>query len=226
MSPVRPLTSDRERLERAVLMGVFTPASLPPGEELERLLAAAPHLDVVQVRVKEPGRTSGPSPARALLAWTERVLDALPADRPLVIVNDRADVAAALRERGCAGVHVGQDDARPADVRRFLGVQALVGLSTHSANDVARAQDEPVDYLGFGPVFPSATKRYERGLGPEFAWAAAEASGLPVFPIGGIDLATVQELDAVGRAAIGAAVFAADDPAAAARELRALLGGH
>jgi thiamine-phosphate pyrophosphorylase len=207
-------------------MGVFTPATLPAGEELERLLAAAPFLDVVQVRVKEPDRTDGPSPARALLEWTERVLAALPKERPLVIVNDRPDVARALRALGCDGVHVGQDDAAPRAVRAFLGSELLIGLSTHDARQVAAAQDEPVDYLGFGPVFPSATKGYEQGRGPEYAWAAAEASALPVFAIGGIDVTNAQELDNVGRAAVGAAIFAASDPAAAARELAELLVGN
>jgi thiamine-phosphate pyrophosphorylase len=207
-------------------MGVFTPATLPAGEELERLLAAAPFLDVVQVRVKEPDRTDGPSPARALLEWTERVLAALPKERPLVIVNDRPDVARALRALGCDGVHVGQDDAAPRAVRAFLGSELLIGLSTHDARQVAAAQDEPVDYLGFGPVFPSATKGYEQGRGPEYAWAAAEASALPVFAIGGIDTTNAQELDNVGRAAVGAAIFAASDPAAAARELAELLVGN
>jgi thiamine-phosphate pyrophosphorylase len=207
-------------------MGVFTPATLPAGEELERLLAAAPFLDVVQVRVKEPDRTDGPSPARALLEWTERVLAALPKERPLVIVNDRPDVARALRALGCDGVHVGQDDAAPRAVRAFLGSELLIGLSTHDARQVAAAQDEPVDYLGFGPVFPSATKGYAQGRGPEYAWAAAEASALPVFAIGGIDVTNAQELDNVGRAAVGAAIFAASDPAAAARELAELLVGN
>jgi thiamine-phosphate pyrophosphorylase len=207
-------------------MGVFTPATLPAGEELERLLAAAPFLDVVQVRVKEPDRTDGPSPARALLEWTERVLAALPKERPLVIVNDRPDVARALRALGCDGVHVGQDDAAPRAVRAFLGSELLIGLSTHDARQVAAAQDEPVDYLGFGPVFPSATKGYAQGRGPEYAWAAAEASILPVFAIGGIDVTNAQELDNVGRAAVGAAIFAASDPAAAARELAELLVGN
>jgi thiamine-phosphate pyrophosphorylase len=204
-------------------MGVFTPATLPAGEELERLLAAAPHLDVVQVRVKEPGRTSGPSPARPLQEWTERVLAALPAKRPLVIVNDRPDVARALAARGCDGVHIGQDDAAPRAVRAFLGSELLIGFSTHDARQVAAAQDEPVDYLGFGPVFASATKGYEQGRGPEYAWAAAEASSLPIFAIGGIDRENAQELDRVGRVAVGAGIFAADDPAAAARELAELL---
>ncbi|MEZ5979478.1 MAG: thiamine phosphate synthase [Planctomycetota bacterium] len=208
-------------------MGIFTPHPLGPSA-LDRLVAAAPFLDVVQVRVKAPGRTAGPSPAAALFDWTVRVLDALLGahDAPLVVVNDRPDVARATEHLGCAGVHVGQDDAAPDVVRRFLGERAIVGLSTHDARQVARAEFEPVDYLGFGPVFPTATKGYERGVGPELAWSAHAASPRPVFPIGGIDLENALELDAVGRAAVGSAIFAAPDPARAAAAMRALLEEH
>lgn len=227
-----PTTTDRaaacarERLPHARLMGIFTPELLPQGEALERLLAAAPELDLVQVRVKSPGRRNGPAPAKALLEWCEQVLEALASlpDACPVIVNDRPDVARALAGR-CAGVHLGQNDAPSDLVRRLLGSEPVVGLSTHDALQVVRATEEPaVDYLGFGPIFATATKGYERGLGPECAWsAAAGADHLPLFPIGGIDVCNAPELERVGRAAVGAAVFAADDPRSAARELRQLL---
>ena len=62
-----------------------------------------------------------------------------------------------------------------------------------------------------------------RGLGGEAAWIAAQASALPVFPIGGIELANVSELEGAGRAAVSSAILAAADPARAARELRGAL---
>lgn len=207
-------------------MGIFTPATLPAGEELERAVAAAPWLDLIQVRVKAPGRRFGPAPAGATLAWCERVIDALGAldDPPPLLVNDRPDVARALGDR-CAGVHLGQEDMDAAAARAWLGADAIIGLSTHDTAQVVRADDAPVDYLGFGPIFATATKGYERGLGPEAAWAAAAgAAPRPIFPIGGVDAQRAFELERVGRAAVGAAVFGADDPGAAARELRELLG--
>lgn len=216
----------RERLGAARLMGILTPDDHAPDEVLERALAAAPALDLVQVRVKARGRRSGPAPARALLEWCERLLDAFDGldDPPPLLVNDRPDVARHLGAR-CAGVHLGQNDMAPAAARAFLGPDALIGLSTHDAGQVVRADDEPVDYLGFGPIFPTRTKGYERGLGPEAAWAAAAAAApRPLFPIGGIDAVSAFELERVGRAAAGSAVFAAADPARAARELRELLG--
>ena len=77
-----------------------------------------------------------------------------------------------------------------------------------------------MNYLGFGPMFPTATKGYERGLGPETAWVADTASALPVFPIGGIDATNAAELARVGRAAVSAAILDAEDPGRAAREIR------
>jgi thiamine-phosphate pyrophosphorylase len=88
---------------------------------------------------------------------------------------------------------------------------------------VIASEDLPVDYLGFGPVYATSTKGYERGLGFEPAWIAAQASSRPLFAIGGIDRTNAADLARVGRAAVGAGILAADDPARAAREIRAAL---
>lgn len=215
----------RTRLARARLMLLFTPELVPAGRDpLEVLARALPHVDVVQVRIKEPGQ--GLAPARATLAWTERVLElrAARASPALVLVNDRPDVARTLGER-VDGLHLGADDAPPELARALLGPEALIGLSTHTNAEVVAAEDLPLDYLGFGPIHPTATKGYARGLGPEAAWIAARASSRPLFPIGGIDATSAAELAEVGRAAVGRAVLAAEDPARAAQELLELLAG-
>ena len=228
----------RDRLRDARLYLLFTPSLCGGRDPLEVLEAALPFLDVIQVRPKAPDRDLDPArPSQGLAArtsarevhdWSVRVLDLLeayPALRIPLIVNDRVDVARTLLERGCAGVHLGQDDAPPRLARELLGPEPLIGLSTHSAAQVALALDEPVDYLGFGPVHATPTKGYARGLGPEAAWIAAQASAVPVFPIGGIGPENAGELDDVGRAAVSAALLRAADPERAARELRALLEG-
>lgn len=214
------------RLSRATLMLVFTPELCGERPPLEVLEAALPEVDAIQVRVKLSGRTGGPSPARELFDWTVRVLDlfaAHPSYEPPVIVNDRVDVALALAPRGCAGVHLGTEDCPPREARELLGPRACIGLSTHTVHEVAAAGELPVDYLGFGPIHATATKGYETGLGPEAAWIAQTATALPLFPIGGIDLARAGELTPVGRAAVGSAILGAADPRAAARALRAAL---
>lgn len=237
MSPTaHPLDRDalRARLASARLMLVFTPelcAPRAPLAVLEQLLGV---VDVVQVRPK-PAPTATlegiaadpPADARASYEWTARVLELAAARReaPPILVNDRVDVAMALAHAGCAGVHLGQDDLPPERARELLGDGVLIGRSTHDALQVLRAQEEPVDYLGFGPVFATGTKGYARGLGAEAAWVAAGASGRPLFAIGGVTLERADELERVGRAAVGAALLQAEDPAAVARALRETLGG-
>jgi len=217
----------RARLARSRLMLLFTPELCARGRDaLEVLSEALPHVDVVQVRIKEPGL--GLAPARATLDWTRLVLAlrARAGSVALVVVNDRPDVARALAEEGVDGVHLGADDAPPSLARALLGPDALIGLSTHTSAAVVAAEDEPVDYLGFGPVHPTETKGYARGLGAEAAWIAARASSRPLFPIGGIDATNAAELSEVGRAAVGRAVLASADPARTARELAALLANE
>lgn len=207
-------------------MLVFTPALCAPVDPLRALEAALPHVDVVQVRPKPLGK-SGPAAAREAYELCLAVLDltARAARAPLVVVDDRVDVARALWGRGLAGVHLGQEDTPPADARRVLGPEPLVGLSTHALEQVARAGEEPVEYVGFGPIHATATKGVERGLGPELAWVASGAAPGPLFPIGGIDATNVNELARIGRAAVAAAILSAPDPGNAAALLRDALEG-
>lgn len=213
----------RAHLGEARLMLVFTPSLAR--DPLAALQAALPHLDLIQVRVKAAGAPI--AAARESHAWCLQVLDvvASSASDVLVLVDDRVDVACALAGRGLAGVHVGAQDCPVPVARRILGPGPLIGVSTHDPRQVAAAQSFPADYLGFGPVFPTATKGYLHGLGPEAAWVAAAGSAVPVFPIGGIDAPRAAQLAPIGRAAVGAAILAASDPGAAAREIRRALGG-
>lgn len=216
----------RERLARARILLLFTPELAGGRDPLDALSAAAPWIDVVQVRPKPIGAAgAAPCEARATHDWALRVLElaAVRDARVLVTVDDRADVAAALWSRGLAGVHVGQDDLPPAEARALLGPAPLIGLSTHDFEQVADAESQPVDYLGFGPFHATGTKGYARGLGAEACWVAAQAAHRPLFPIGGIDAQNAAELARVGRAAVGAAILGARDPGEAARAIRAAL---
>jgi thiamine-phosphate pyrophosphorylase len=226
----------RQRLARARLYLIFTPHAVAGGNPERVLAEVMPEVDVLQIRVKLPDRELDPararvgahqrSAAREAWTWCQRALELrrrAAAEHVLLIVNDRVDVARSLRDEGLDGVHVGLDDTPPRVARELLGPEALIGWSTHAMRDVAAAHDEPVDYIGFGPIRASATKGYARGLGAEAAWVAAQASALPVFPIGGIGLANVSDLAEVGRAAVARAILAAQRPAEAARALRRAL---
>lgn len=134
-------------------------------------------------------------PARDCLALATALVEDLRAEGARLIVNDRADIA---RLAGAAGVHVGQDDLSPADVRRVVGPDAVIGLSTHSVAQIAAALEQPIDYLAIGPVYGTQTKDtgYE-AVGLAMVSAAAErahAVGCPVVAIGGIRLATAREV--------------------------------
>jgi thiamine-phosphate diphosphorylase len=227
-----PTTWDPTELRQAIfesrLMLIFTPELSRGADPLETLESALESIDVIQVRPKPLVESSEgvASSARSVHDWCLRVLDMLaahPGLRRPVIANDRVDVAAALWSRGCAGVHVGQDDCPVESARAILGVGPVIGISTHDMSQVVAACEERVDYLGFGPVHSTRTKGYSVGLGAETCWVACSASPRPAFPIGGIDATNIGELERIGRAAVGSAILSAEDPAQAARELRALL---
>jgi thiamine-phosphate pyrophosphorylase len=206
-------------------MLLFTPELCAPRDPMEVLEAALASVDVVQIRPKRAS-SSAPCAARETYDACVRVLDLLsahPGVDVLVIVDDRVDVAVALWERGCAGVHLGQDDCPIAIARRLLGPDPLIGLSTHDVRQVGEAGETSVDYLGFGPVHATSTKGYALGLGSETAWIASEGAHVPVFPIGGIDATNIEELARIGRAAVSSAILRADEPGKAAGELRSLL---
>lgn len=137
----------------------------------------------------------------------------------IAIINDRADIAAAVN---ALGVHVGQEEMTVKDARRVLGPDALVGLSTHSIEQARRAVLEGANYIGVGPTFPSTTKSFESFPGLEFVSQVAEEIGLPAFAIGGITLERLPEVQAAGlqRVAVSGAITSASDPAEAAQRFK------
>ncbi len=176
-------------------------------------------VDVVQFREKE--MEDG---AFLELADDLRLLCA--AKDVLFIVNDRVEAA---RLVGADGVHLGQDDVAVADARRILGPDALIGVSTHDATELACALADGADYVGVGSVFATSTKGRDVLVSGATALAPlaakAETAGVPAFAIGGITTENVDEVVAAGfrRAAVCAGILGSDDPARRARELVAVL---
>ena len=102
----------------------------------------------------------------------------------LFIVNDRADYAALLH----AGLHLGQDDLLPADARIVIGPAPVVGFSTHNPDQMRAAAAEPVDYVAFGPVFPTSSKeRPDPTVGIEGLRTVRALTQMPLVAIGGIN---------------------------------------
>jgi thiamine-phosphate pyrophosphorylase len=156
----------------------------------------------------------------ALLDLASRVVREAERAGALVIINDRADIAALS---GAHGVHVGQEDLVPADVRRIVGNDVIVGLSTHTADQIANALTSPVSYLAIGPVFSTSTKDtgYESvGLAAVRRTAVhAAAHGLPVVAIGGITLDNAADVLAAGARSVAVITdLVTADPAARIRQ--------
>jgi len=113
----------------------------------------------------------------------------------LFIVDDRADIAMLLD----AGVHVGQDDLPPRDARRLMGSEAVMGFSSHNVQQVCAAGGEPVDYVAFGPVFATASKRNPDPVtGIEALKECRALVEKPLVAIGGITRETAAAVWAAG----------------------------
>ncbi|HUE24748.1 MAG TPA: thiamine phosphate synthase [Bryobacteraceae bacterium] len=119
----------------------------------------------------------------------------------LFVVDDRADIAMLLD----AGLHVGQDDLPPRDARRLLGSDAVIGFSSHNVQQVCAAGGEPVDYLAFGPVFPTASKRNPDPVtGIEALKECRALVEKPLVAIGGITRETAAAVLAGGADSVAA----------------------
>lgn len=211
----------RDRLHRARLCVLVAGGDEPAA--FERLVADlfAAGVSMVQLRDKRLGDEALADRCRRALAAARRYDRSSP---PLVILNDRVDLAAST---GVDGVHLGATDMPVPEARRLLGPDRLIGRTTH---DLAEAQDglaAGADYLGAGPCYPSSTKTFVQHA-PRAFLAAAASLPLPVFAIGGVTADRLADLSALGidRVAVAAAVTAAADPVAAARTLLDAMERH
>jgi thiamine-phosphate pyrophosphorylase len=211
MGPLR-----RERLRTARLY--FVCDAHPRGADPEPLLRAALSggVDIVQLREKTLPRRE-----IELAALTfRRLCDTYSA---LFIVNDDPELARACN---ADGVHVGQDDTPAADARELLGPEAVIGLSTHSEEQIAASAEVPIDYISVGPVWETPTKEGRPGVGLELVSHAAESAAHPYFAIGGIDPTNAGQVVEAGARRLGVvrAIRDAEAPTAAAESLRVALG--
>jgi len=189
----------------------------PDGSELPDLLraAVAGGVDIVQLREKL-------LPDDELLAVAHASSALLRQLGTLLIVNDRPWVA---EKAGADGIHVGQDDMPVAQVREIVGPEMLIGLSTHSPEQIDAVDADLVDYIGVGPIHETPTKPGRPAVGLELIRYAAANATVPFFAIGGLDAGNLTEaLDAgASRVCVLRAIAAAEDPERAARELRSAL---
>jgi thiamine-phosphate pyrophosphorylase len=175
--------------------------------------AIAAGIRVIQLRLKH---TSD----RDAIALARELLPQIHAADALLIVNDRLDIADLA---GADGVHLGADDLPPEQIPPSVRRRLIVGLSTHTPEQVELSRGRPVDYIGFGPVFGTVSKESEyspRGL-DALAHAVARARH-PVVAIGGIDIERVLQVARTGAAAAAVigAIAQSERPQDAAGALR------
>ena len=239
-----PLRRERLRTARLYLCCEARPHGEDPGPLVEAALRGG--VDVVQLREKSLPRREIERAAQTF----RRLCDTYSA---LFVVNDDPDLARAC---DADGVHLGQDDMPAAEARKILGPDVIIGLSTHSKEQIAAAGDGPgqadqgrrergvlrtqatedadmrrpgpsssVDYVSVGPIWETPTKEGRPAVGLDLIRHAAAHAPHPFFAIGGIDAANAPQVVDAGaeRICVVRAIADAEDPAAAAEELRGAL---
>ncbi|WP_259738939.1 thiamine phosphate synthase [Synechococcus sp. CS-205] len=166
---------------------------------------------LVQYRAKEADDLQRWQEARALRQLCSRY-------GALFIVNDRVDLALAVQ---ADGVHLGQGDLPPAEARRLLGPDRLIGRSTQRIEQLRQAVADGCDYVGVGPINATPTKPGRDPVGLAYVSQAAAESPIPFFAIGGLESTTLPPVLSAGgrRVAVVRAIIEAEDPHRASREL-------
>ncbi|MCB0870789.1 MAG: thiamine phosphate synthase [Solirubrobacterales bacterium] len=207
----------RERLRTARLY--FVCDANPDGQDPEPLLRAALDggVDIVQLREKEAGTRVIERAADTF----RRVCDTYGVP---FILNDDPELAMSVR---ADGVHIGQEDISVADARKIIGTNHLLGLSTHSEEQIAAAHEtvkegNPIDHISVGPISETPTKPGRPAVGLELISHAAATATIPFFAIGGINPDNAVEVLQAGarRLCVVRAIRDAADPAAVATSLR------
>lgn len=160
--------------------------------------------DIIQLREKNLSDRELVELGHKVREWTRET-------NALFIMNDRPDLAVLT---DADGVHVGQEELTVRHVRRIVGPNRLIGVSTHNIEQARQAVEDGADYLGVGPVFPSQTKTFEQLAGLEFVRQVAEEIQLPWCAIGGITPDNLPDLLSAGatRIALSNAVFSSNAP--------------
>jgi len=207
-----PITMTKPAIGRLhVLTDFFFQQRLSHAALAQRVLAGG--ADTIQFRQKKGG-------VRHLLHEARPVAQVCHDAQVPLLINDRIDIALAV---GAAGVHLGQADFPVADARRLLGEDALVGATATTRQQAEEAAAAGADYIGFGPVFPTASKDNPASVkGLRALMEVCQAVSLPVIAIAGMTPERVPEVLAAGAhgVAVMTAITTAADPTAATRHFR------
>jgi len=198
--------------QKKLAVGLYLVLTNPPGgyEALTEMAVQA-ELPAVQLRCKGDDAK--------LFRLACRMREITKGSRTLFIVNDRPDIALMAQ---ADGVHIGQGDLPAKEVRQLIGKEMLLGLSTHNLDQVAKSNDEPIDYIGFGPLYTTNSKeRSDPVTGPEALTQAAQIARLPIVAIGGLTPSRISLLDpgTYNNIAVIRAVTLAENPFVAMKDI-------
>lgn len=201
-------------MNNALKLYLVTNRGLSLGRSLEEVVSEAVAGGVTMVQLREKDTSTG-----EFIRLACKLSDLL---RPLgipLIINDRVDVALAA---DADGVHIGQSDMPYEIARKLLGPDKIIGLSVENMNDLLRANELDVDYIGISPVYGTPTKTdTAEPFGLEGLRKAVELSVHPTVAIGGMNARTISDVIAAGAdgVAVVSAICSADSPRLAANEL-------
>jgi thiamine-phosphate pyrophosphorylase len=210
-------TAARQRLTAARLYVLVTGSLCAGSLEWTIKEAVEGGAQIIQLREKALSDRDLLERAHKVRRWTRET-------GALFVVNDRPDIA---RLAEADGVHVGQEELMVKEVRRIIGPEALIGVSTHNLEQARQAIRDGASYLGVGPTFSSDTKNFPSLAGLEYVKQVAAETTLPAFAIGGITLDNAGLVKAAGlcRIAVSQAICQADDPRAVAAAFRRMFDG-
>ncbi len=157
---------------------------------------------------------------REMLIHAREIHSAL-GDDVTLIMNDRADICIAA---DYAGVHVGQDDLSPQGARTVIGGNRILGVSSHNLEQLQEADAGPADYIAYGPVFATSSKRhYDPLVGIEGIRAARAGTGKPLVAIGGITRANARSVVEAGADSVAVISDLLSSPTKVAEEFLRIL---
>ena len=184
-----------------ITSGETTPQTTSQTKDFSQLLrlveaAVATRIDLIQLREKNL-RT------RVLFDLTTKAAEIVQGSQTRLLVNDRADVALAA---GASGVHLTSHSIKASVIRQTFGAEFLIGVSTHSPEEVEAARSDGADFAVFGPVFETASKLiHGQPLGPESLQQVTSRSGsFPILALGGVTLDNVGDCFRAGASGIAA----------------------
>ncbi len=176
------------RLEKSSLYYLLTAGQGDENFENLARQAIRAGVDIIQLREKHLSDRELLKRAKLLRKWTQGT-------QTLLIINDRPDIALLC---DADGVHVGQEELPVEEVRKIIGKEKLIGVSTHNLMQATQAVEQGADYLGTGPVFPSQTKQFKQFAGLELIRQVAAEIQIPWFAIGGVNCSNVSSVVEAG----------------------------